>query len=293
MKKHVVILLLVSLLATLCITSCSESKEKSVFLIGGLTEGQKYLVCKDDEINFSSLSSEIQNPQKSRIEIEVNGIKYDCGYKETLVSPLFNDDADIYECANDDGMRLTAYINQKTKALVGYTKMYKNYEDKGLNKTYDECLETAKKALAEFDKDGKYLLLENTHGNKPMNSSSWGKCNDFTFVKEIGNFVSDFTVSFVVNTDGIIMSFDCIHALSISDGEIKIEKDETALKNEIDKVIKSITISDYIGKLTSTVRKTTVAKLKDGKIYLIYDVEVSLSEDAPKDYVKLCRVIVD
>ena len=276
MKKALVIILTIAFGLLLC--ACAGKKYK--VLVSGIAEGGVYSA-------DASVEYELQNEFKQIGDVDrvyeavINGETYSGKYVETLISPYYRCDADIYLSTDDSGREVEFRINRASNELTGYSFAYRNgYAIRSDDRSYEDCYQIALEELARRLNVDEYEPTMHEEHQKVAHVPECGNIYSFYFVRMMNGMKSNVIVWINVNTDGIVCLFSAVEAPSLDDPEDCIAfieaMDDAEIRESIDKKIASIYDSYDHDKLHWTVDKQLVSKLRSGKPCIQYLIDISI-----------------
>ena len=287
MKKSIIILL--SLVLSLSAFSCTHKKEYRVLEAGGYDESSdanhqaEIVLYATDLIQKEGVASEITT--------QINGKEYTLHYIGSYEQNIYQSDTDRYSFQENTDFVLVG-INRKTGKKDSFTWYIKDYFDRKGDSAVDRdgCYRIAKEYLEQYTDADSYELLNERYREIPEYKGLY--CFEFVRMKN-GLQTSD-RASIDVSVSGDVVSciFSCLGEMKNIKVPSKSEMEtiEQAVAAKLDQIY---TLSDEFSYRHET-QTVTLAKLKDGKRALIYDINVTKqSGDGETTYYsELCKLVV-
>ena len=288
MKKSIIILL--SLVLSLSAFSCTHKKEYRVLEAGGLSD-----VSSDanhqTEIQLESKIYQKATPPENRT-VSINGVDYEVQYEKSSESYYYYSEYDFYSSKEGD-IHVQVGFNNVTEKMdlllcLDFSLESGHPEEE---KSQEECRRIATEFLGQFaDPIGDYNLI--FEKKSPLSNSA--DAYTFTFARIREGFETTDKAIIDVNNYGNVFGYSFL-----SFGEMKnckapskseMETIEQAVAAKLDQIY---TLSDEFSYRHET-QTVTLAKLKDGKCALIYDIKVTKqSGDGETTYYsELCKLVV-
>ncbi len=262
---------------------------KKGFMVTEIPDLRGFLTLKT-EYDMTPQTSNEEFDENWTYEIVIGGKKYTGIHSLTYKSPYYKSNRDTF-FVKDSG---TFAIGRNGDVLYFSHKPTEEYS--GEPKTEKECYDMAVEALAKYDSDGAYTLVETIDTTKAEKGSghdlitrSMGiGCFSFHFCKMAGEIKTNAGAQVVVTFGGEVVSIYRHLGSSMSASDLKylsgIVLDDEQLEHEIDEKIKSLVDPECDAeKVTWTVVDRFFSHLKNGKYALEYTIEVHYRQGEKDD----------
>ena len=276
-----------SIVMTLSFSACSLGKDH--VLITGFGDGGNYE--SDRTVEYYLLNEIKQVGKKSRTyDVEIGGTVYTGNYVETVISPYYKCDADVFEYSDNNGFHVYFWINRSSKELVMYTLGYlRGFEvlSDTETKTYDECYQIALDELGSRLNIEDYYPYKTEDSLKPFHDADSGDVYEFLFIKKVNSVDTNIIISFSISANGAYRSYSAGLSPSIDcskDHSAAIEAYYSERSLELlDEKIRSIYSDQDQDKLTWDISSKYISKLRSGRECVQFEIRVYPEGDTKKD----------
>jgi len=147
--------------------------------------------------------------------------------------------------------------------------------------SYDDCLQIAEKYVKEHDKIGTYEQVFFDGYKKVYHDKVKGDIYSFQFVKKADDKKTVAQMNLKITTAGIITLANSTEQFTLDEKDIEWLKSYKFDPEKMPKDVKEKIVGELKDKedVILSVHDYSFAKLEDGHIYIIYDIEIKKSDD--------------
>ncbi len=265
MKK--IISLILAFALTLIVASCGK-KPYTVLEVGG---ADFHSVANHDYDIVLEIKSEKDLKLNKNKTFEVNGKSYDVEYRNTMKTYFFNGEIDFYE-SNE----VSIGVNKKTGNIDKYSFLGTYVLGaEGTEKSYDECLEIAKKYLGKAVSDSEiYAVADYRYLEIPEYKAVYS----FEFARFVNGVKTSDSAFVGVTVYGDVISHTYQNLGGMKDAPVPSEAEMAEIRENVYQKLEDIyggIKSEY--DVEYSTKDVVLSRLEDGKYAIEYYMDAKMT----------------